>query len=60
MSQRGSQDNVVTYTHICDDTADLDDIEDEYITLGSVALVVNGTGGIEIYMANSDKEWVSM
>ena len=39
MTKRGSQDNVVTYTHICD-------------------LVVDGeSGGLEVYIADSNKEW---
>ncbi len=58
MSKRGSLDNVVTYEHICDTTADMQDIENKYITLGSTCIVISGdTGGMEIYLANSNKEW---
>ena len=61
MTKRGSLDNVVTYEHICDTTADLDNIDPNYITLGSVAVVLSGSAGtFEVYMANSSKEWVSL
>lgn len=60
MSKRGQQDNVVTYEHICDTTADLDTIDPAYITLGSVAIVLQGNAGLEVYMANSNKEWISL
>lgn len=60
MTKRGQQDNVVTYEHICDETADLQNIDPEYITLGSVALVLDGTAGLEVYMAKSDKTWVQI
>ena len=60
MSKRGQADNVITYEHICDTTADLDKIDPKYITLGSIALVLKGSAGIEVYMATSDKEWVEL
>lgn len=60
MSKRGQQDNVVTYEHICDTTADLATIDPAYITLGSVAIVLQGAAGLEVYMANSNKEWISL
>lgn len=60
MSKRGSLDNVITYEHICDTTADLGDIDPSYITLGSVAIVLEGEAGLEVYMANSDKEWIPL
>lgn len=60
MSRRGQQENVVTYEHICDTTADLATIDPRYITLGSVALVLKGSSGLELYMATSDKEWVNL
>ena len=60
MTKRGSQDNVVTYEHICDTTADLQNIDPQYITLGSVAIVLQGSAGLEVYMATSNKEWVSL
>lgn len=58
MTKRGNQDNVATYEFICDTTADLQTIEPEYITIGSVAVVIEGDSGFEVYMANSNKEWV--
>ena len=58
MTKIGNQDNVVTYEHTCDTTADLQNINPEYITLGSKAIVLQGTTGIELYMATSDKQWI--
>lgn len=60
MSKRGQQDNVITYEHICDTTADLDTIDPEYITLGSVAIVLKGTAGLQVYMATSAGQWVKI
>lgn len=60
MTKRGQADNVITYEHICDTTADLDNIDPKYITLGSIALVLKGSAGIEVYMATSDKEWIEL
>ena len=60
MTKRGQHDNVITYEHICDETADLQNIDPEYITLGSVALVLDGNAGLEVYMAKSDKTWVKL
>lgn len=60
MSRRGQQDNVVTYEHICDTAADLATIDPRYITLGSIALVLKGISGLELYMATSDKQWVNL
>ena len=59
MTKRGSIDNVITYEHICDSTADLENINPAEITLGSVAIVLL-TDGFEVYMANSKKEWISL
>ncbi len=60
MSKRGQADNIITYEHICDTAADLASIDPKYITLGSVAIVLKGTAGLEVYMATSDKEWVNL
>lgn len=60
ITKRGNQDNVVTYEFVCDTTADLNAIEPKYITLGSVAIVIQGDSGLEVYMANSEKEWVNL
>lgn len=58
MTKRGSQDNIITYEHYCDTIADRDNISKEYVTLGSVCIVVEGeSGGLEAYVANSNKEW---
>ena len=58
MTKRGQQDNIVTYEHICDEIADLQNIDPEYITLGSTALVLLGEHGVELYMATSTKQWI--
>ncbi len=60
MSKRGQADNINTYEHICDTTADLANIDPKYVTLGSVAIVLKGSAGLEVYMATSDKEWVNL
>ena len=60
MTKRGQADNVITYEHICDTIADLEKIDPKYITLGSIALVLKGAAGIEVYMATSNKEWVEL
>lgn len=57
-SKRGNLDNIITYEHICDTSTDLNNIQPQYITLGSVALVLQGDTGLQIYMANSEKEWI--
>lgn len=60
MSKRGQIDNEVTYEFMCDETADLQSIEPQYITLGSIAIVVEGSNGLEVYMANSKKQWINI
>lgn len=60
MTQRGTQDNVITYTHFCDTHADMENIEQRYITLGSVCVVLEDeTAGNELtfYLGKSDKTW---
>ena len=57
MTKRGSQDNIVTYEHYCDTLADMANIDPQYITLGSICIVVEGeSGGLDAYVANSNKE----
>ena len=60
MTKRGNMDNIVTYEFVCDTTADLNAIEPKYITMGSVAIVIQGNSGFEVYMANSEKEWINL
>lgn len=60
MTKRGQQDNVITYEHMCDTTEDLANINPNYITLGSVAVVLQGDTGLEIYLATSSKEWIKI
>lgn len=58
MTKRGSQDNAITYEHYCDTISDMANINPEYITLGSVCVVIKGTGDdLEIYLADSNKQW---
>ena len=58
MTKRGSLDNNITFEHYCDTVADLAKIDPNEINLGTIALVVEGTAGLEVYMAKSDKTWV--
>ena len=58
MTKRGSLDNNITFEHYCDTAADLTNIDPNEINLGTIALVVEGTAGLEVYMAKSDKTWV--
>ena len=59
--KRGSLDNVITYEHYCDAKADLANIPKNQITLGSTAVVLQDEdGGMGIYIAGSDKEWVAV
>ncbi len=60
MTKRGNQDNIITYEFVCDSTTDLQTIEPEYVTMGSVAIVIEGDSGFEVYMANSKKEWINL
>lgn len=60
MTKRGDADNIVTYEFICDTTADLQKIDPQYITMGSVATVIQGDTGFEVYMANSKKQWINL
>ena len=61
MTKQGHQDNANTYEHFCDTTADMALIDPKQITLGSVCLVLEGaSGGLEIYLAKSDKTWVKL
>lgn len=56
MTKRGSLDNEVTFEFFCDTANDLQNIDPEYVVLGSVAIVIEGP---QIYIANSNKEWVN-
>ena len=60
MTKRGNVENAITYEHVCDTTADMDNIDPRYITLGSVCIVLEGDVGLEVYMAKSNKEWVQL
>ena len=57
--KRGQADNVATYEHFCDTYNDIKDIDPYEINLGSVCIVLQGqSGGLEVYLANSKKEWI--
>ena len=57
MTKRGMSDNEVTYEFMCDTAADLQDIDPRYITIGSVAVIIDG---FEVYIANSKKQWIGL
>ena len=57
MTKRGSLDNEITNEFFCDGPEDLAKIPASYINLGSVAVVVDP---FEMYIANSNKEWISL
>ena len=57
MTKRGQMDNAVANEFMCDTAADLAKIEKSEITFGSVAVVLDG---MEVFIANSKKEWKSM
>lgn len=57
LTKRGSLDNETTNEFFCDTAADLAKIPSSEINLGSVAIVVDG---MEVFIANSNKQWVSM
>jgi len=57
MSMRGSLDNETTNQFFCDAPEDLEQIPASDINLGSVAVVVDP---FEMFIANSDKEWISL
>jgi len=61
MNKRGNLENVMTYEHICDTAADVPNIPQQYKTLGSICVVLQGeSGGLEVYMANSQGEWIAL
>lgn len=57
LTKFGKEINRATYEHICDTAEDLKNIPETEINLGSVAIVLQGSNGLEVYMANSNKEW---
>lgn len=57
MTKRGSLDNEVTNEFFCDTADDLSNIPSKDINLGTVAVVLDG---MQIFIANSNKEWKSM
>lgn len=57
MTKHGALDNQVTNEFFCDTTDDLANIPKNLITFGSVAVVLDG---MQIFIANSNKEWKSM
>ncbi len=58
ITKQGNLDNVLTYEHICDTASDMNSIDKQYITLGSVCIVLTGeNGSMEVYMADSNQQW---
>lgn len=57
MTKQGSSDNRLTYEFMCDELEDLATIDPKYITIGSVAVIIDG---FEVFIANSKKQWVGL
>ena len=58
MTKRGQLDNVITYEHVCDTIADLNNVPFKESTIGSTAIVLQGaSGSMEVYIANGAHEW---
>ena len=60
MTKFGEKVNRATYQHMCDTVEDLQNIPEREITLGSIAIVVNGEDGLTAYLADSKKKWVKV
>lgn len=61
LTKRGAQDNIVTYEHMCDTHADLNNIPSNQMTLGSTAIVLRDENdALGVYMSDSNKEWVPL
>lgn len=58
MTKRGSLDNEITNEFWCDTIEDRDLISESDINLGTIAVVLEPA--IQIFIANSQKEWTSM
>ena len=57
MTKCGSMDNITTNEFFCDTADDLANIPSTDINLGTVAVVLDG---MQVFIANSNKEWKSM
>lgn len=57
MTKVGSLDNETSNEFFCDTAEDLNTIPANLINLGSVAVVIDD---MEVFIANSNKEWKSM
>lgn len=57
MTKSGSLDNEITNEFFCDAASDLANIPSNLINLGSIAVVLDG---MQVFIANSKKEWKSM
>lgn len=61
MTKQGSRANTMTYEFMCDTIADMNLIENEYKTLGSIAIVLQGeSDGLEVYICNSSLQWTAL
>ena len=59
MIKRGTHDNILTYTHVCDTLTDLQKIDPRFATMGSYAIVLKGIDNkYTEYMADSNGQWV--
>lgn len=57
MTKHGQMDNQVANEFMCDTATDLNTIDSSEITFGSVAFILDT---MEVFIANSKKEWKSM
>ena len=63
MTKQGSLDNVIIYEHCCDTYADIANIPNNQITLGSIAIVLQdetNDNELVVYIANSQKQWIAI
>ena len=58
MTKFGDKINRPTHEHICDTVEDLKNIDKTERDFGSIAIVLKGQNGIEVYMSDSKGEWV--
>lgn len=57
--KENNNSNIPIYEHICETTADLENIPKDQINFGSIALVL-ADGAVEFYIANSKRKWIKV
>lgn len=58
-TESGSLNGAITYKHYCDTFADLENIPQNQITIGSLAVVVNG-GDFRVFITPDTHQWVEL